>query len=255
MTNEQTAEKLFEAYKNSTLTENFSEEESVKTSEEAYKIQQIFMQKRVKILGEKISGAKAGATSKAALKALNLTEPFFAPLTDADFFTGDLSFAKCPGLQLVELEIAFRAVNDISADADADEIIKNTEIALAVEIPTRRTIKPEKINNMIADCGCGGNVYYANNFIPAPDLKALASYSGRVYLDGKVIAQGTSDGVLDNPVNAVIYANKMMNKLYGQFKKGMILISGSLTPPLQAVKGEYKFEIDNLGTAEFKITD
>ncbi len=150
------------------------EDDSVKTSEEAYKIQQIFIDKRVKLMGEKISGAKAGATSKAAMTALNLTEPFFGALTDKDFFTGDLSFAKCPGLQLVELEIAFRAVNDISADADADEIIKNTEIAMAVEVPTRRTIKPEKINNLIADCGCGGNVYYANKFIPAPDLKTLA---------------------------------------------------------------------------------
>jgi len=52
-----------------------------------------------------------------------------------------------------------------------------------------------------------------------------------------------------------MYANKMMNKLYTPIKKGMVIISGSLTPPLQAVKGEYKFEIDNLGTAEFKITD
>lgn len=254
MTHEQTAEKLFKAYKNSTLTDNLTEEYSVKTSEEAYKIQQMFIEKRIK-LGEKILGAKAGATSKAAMKALNLTEPFFGALTDKDFFTGDLSFAKCPGLQLVELEIAFRAVKDISADADADEIIRNTEITLAVEIPTRRTVKPEKINNMIADCGCGGNVYYSDNFIPTPDLKTLASYSGRVYLDGKVAAQGTSDGVLDNPINAVIYANKMLNKLYTPFKKGMIIISGSLTPPLHAVKGKYKFEIDNLGTAEFKILD
>jgi 2-keto-4-pentenoate hydratase len=47
----------------------------------------------------------------------------------------------------------------------------------------------------------------------------------------------------------------MINKLYTPFKKGMIIISGSLTPPLQAVVGEYKFEIDNLGTAEFKILD
>lgn len=254
MTHEQIAEKLFEAYKNSTLTENLAEEDSVKTSEEAYKIQQMFFEKRIK-LGEKISGAKAGATSKAAMKVMNLTEPFFAPLTDKDFFTGDLSFLKCPGMQLVELEIAFRAINDISEDADAEEIIKNTEIAMAVEVPTRRTKNPEKINDLIADCGCGGNVYYVNNFIPTPGFEALASYRGRVYLDGKVVAQGASDGVLDNPVNAMMYANKMMNKLYTPIKKGMVIISGSLTPPLQAVKGEYKFEIDNLGTAEFKITE
>ena len=89
MTHEQIAEKLFEAYKNSTLTENLTEENSVKTSEEAYKIQQMFFEKRI-MLGEKIFGAKAGATSKAAMKVMNLTEPFFGPLSDKDFFTGDL---------------------------------------------------------------------------------------------------------------------------------------------------------------------
>jgi len=255
MTNEQIAQKLFSAYKKGELTENFSEDDSVKTLDEAYRIQQLFMQKRITELGEKIAGAKAGATGKAAMSAMNLKEPFFAPLTDRDFFIGDLSLEKCPGLSLVELEIAFKTTEDISKDADEEEIINKTNIALSVEIPTRRTIKPEKIHNLIADMGCSGNVFCSSEFIKTPDLKSLENFEGKVMLNGKVLAQGISANVLGNPVNAVIFANRMMNKLYSPIKKGMIIISGSLTAPLVISKGTYKFEIKGLGTASFSVLD
>jgi 2-keto-4-pentenoate hydratase len=255
MTNEQIAEKLFLAYKNDELTENLSEDDMVQTFDDAYKVQKLIMDKKIDLLNEKITGAKVGLTSKAALAANNMDEPFFAPLTDKDFFSNDLSMSECPGLSLVELEIIFKATNDISKDATQEEIIKNTQIALSVEIPTRRTIKPANIMNVTADLGSAGNVFYLNNFIPTPDVDALACFKGRVYLNGEVIAQGTSDAVLDNPINTVLFANKMMNKLYGPIKKGMFILSGSLTPPLPISKGEYRFEIEGLGETTFNVVD
>jgi 2-keto-4-pentenoate hydratase len=255
MTSQQVAEKLFAAYKNQELTENLSDGDAVKTFEDAYEIQKMIMDKKISILDEKIIGAKVGLTSKAALAANNMTEPFFAPLTDKDFFSGDLSISKCPGLSLVELEIIFKALSDISADATEEEIINNTQIALSVEIPTRRTIKPVNVVNVTADLGAAGNVFYLNEFISTPNKDVLATFKGKIYLNDEVIAEGTSDAVLDNPINTVIFANKMMNKLYGPIKKGMFVLSGSLTPPLPISKGAYRFMIEGLGEAAFCVLD
>ncbi len=255
MTNQQIAEKLFLAYENQELTENLAKSDAVTTFEDAYEIQKMITGKKLNILGEKIVGAKVGLTSKAALAANNMKDPFFAPLTDKDLFSGDLSMLKCPGLSLVELEIIFKALSDISADATEEEIIKNTQIALAVEIPTRRTIRPENIVNVTADLGAAGNVFYLDQFIPTPNKDALAVFKGKIYLNDEIIAEGTSKAVLDNPINTVIFANKMMNKLYGPIKKGMFILSGSLTPPLPIAKGTYRFIIEGLGEAAFCVSD
>lgn len=255
MTNEQIAQKVYEAYETGQLAEDIPAELRVKTMEEAYVVQQMCVKQKLEKLGEKIIGAKVGATNKKLLAANNLVYPFFAPLTEQDLFTSNLSLSEKPGLTLVELEILFRFTKDVSPEADEKEIIENSEITLAVEVPTRRTKSPGSIVDTTCDIGYAGHVMYFDKFIPTLSLEEMAQFKGRVYLNDEVIVQGTSADVYGNPIHTVLYANQMMNQLYGSFKKGMIVMSGSLTAPQPIQKGRYRLVIDGLGEATLNVEE
>lgn len=253
MTKEQIAQRLYEAYKTGKLAEDIPLESRPKTMEEAYAIQQICVKQKLEELGEKIIGAKVGTTNKKLLAQNNLTHPFFAPLTEQDLFQGDLSLTESPGLTLVELEILFRFTADISPDADEKEIIANSEITLAVEVPTRRTKSVGGVMDTACDMGYAGHVMYIDNFIATPSFEKMAQFQGRVYLNDKIIVEGISADVYDNPINTVLYANEMMNKMYGSIKKGMMVMSGSLTAPAPIEQGKYRLVIDGLGETTLNV--
>lgn len=213
--------------------------------DDAYAVQAALVAAR-RAAGRKVIGWKIGLTSKAMQQALNIDIPDSGVLMDDMLFdTG----AKVPAGRFIqpriEAEIAFVMKAPLSGgDVTRDDVIAATDhVVPSLEILDTRILRadPESgkariITDTISDNAANAGLVLGRerHAVDAFDLRWVGAIVSR---DGDVEETGLGAGVLNDPVEAVVWLARRMGQYGQKVEAGQVILSGSFIRPLEAPPG------------------
>ncbi|SPH21168.1 2-oxo-hept-4-ene-1,7-dioate hydratase [Ascidiaceihabitans donghaensis] len=196
--------------------------------------------------GRSVIGWKIGLTSKAMQYALNIDIP------DSGILFDDMAFdhgATVPAGRFIqpriEAEIAFVLKAPLGgAEVTRDDVIAATDyVAPSIEILDTRILRadPEtgatrKVFDTISDNAANAGIVLGpqKHKIDAFDLRWVGAITSR---NGEVEETGLGAGVLNDPVESVVWLARRMAQ-YGQsIEPGQIILSGSFIRPVECPSG------------------
>lgn len=222
---------------------------------DAYTIQHHLIQERVKE-GHPVIGVKMGFTSVAKMKQMGVDDMIIGQLTSDMLITNDQPLEKSLCIHpRAEPEIAFRLSADIEKPMQADEVIHYVDgVCAAVEvIDSRYKDFKFSLEDVIAD-NCSSCGVALGPWCEVPlGLNGLDMVQR---FDGKVVATGTSDAILDNPFEALAAATRLSYQYGIRLTKGMIVLAGAATAAEFLGKTSVvHLTVDGLGEVEFHAAD
>lgn len=210
--------------------------------DDAYQIQNAIY--NAKIEAERtVIGWKIGLTSKAMQSALGIDVPDSGILFDNMLFKSGQSIPKSRFIQpRIEAEIAFVMKSDIgsSPNINREDVIAATDYVLpSIEILDTRikridskTGKSRSIFDTISDNAANAGIVLGsdNHAIDAIDLRWVGVVTSR---NDEVEETGLGAGVLNDPIESVVWLCRRMAQ-YGQvIKAGHVILSGSFIRPVE----------------------
>ena len=213
--------------------------------DDAYAVQNaIYRQKLAE--GRRVIGWKIGLTSKAMQYALNIDIPDSGILFDDMLFDHGGSIPKGRFIQpRIEAEIAFVMKAPLSgAKVTRDDVIAATDyVAPSLEILDTRirrvdpdTGKARTVFDTISDNAANAGVVLGADRHPveAFDLRWVGALTFR---NGEIEETGLGAGVLNDPVESVVWLARRMAQ-YGQsIEPGQVILSGSFIRPVECPPG------------------
>jgi len=215
------------------------------TMDDAYAIQTALMaQKRA--AGRRVIGWKIGLTSRAMQQALGIDIPDSGVLFDDMAFDTGGTVPKGRFIQpRIEAEIAFVMKAPLGgADLTRDDVLAATDyVAPSLEILDTRILRadpktgtPRKVFDTISDNAANAGVVLGaeRHAADAFDLRWVGAIVSR---DGTVEETGLGAGVLNDPVESVLWLARRMAQ-YGQtIEAGHVILSGSFIRPVECPSG------------------
>ncbi|WP_108259579.1 2-oxo-hept-4-ene-1,7-dioate hydratase [Mangrovicoccus ximenensis] len=214
------------------------------TLDDAYAIQSAQMARKL-AQGRKVIGWKIGLTSKVMQDALGIDTPDSGVIYDDMLFADGAVVPAGRFIQpRIEVEIAFVMKHAITADATRADVLAATEAVVpSIEILDTRILRadPEtgqarKIFDTVSDNAAnGGIVLGAQRHLPdAHDLRWVGAIVSK---NGEVVSTGLGAGVLDDPVEGLVWLARRMGQ-YGQgIAPGQVVLSGSFIAPVECPPG------------------
>ncbi|TCS33762.1 2-oxopent-4-enoate/cis-2-oxohex-4-enoate hydratase [Paucimonas lemoignei] len=253
---EQYGDELYTAFLGQTTVAPLIEREPDITIDDAYKIQQRMVDRRV-AAGEKIVGKKIGVTSKAVQDFLGVFQPDFGQLTSGMIYqegdTIDLGKLIQPK---AEAELAFVLKEDLKGPGiTAMDVIRATDYVVpCFEIVDSR-IKDWniKIQDTIADnASCG--VYVLGKTKGDPRALDITMAGMVLEKNGELFSTGVGAAVQGSPANAVAWLANTLGALGIPFKAGEVILSGSQSALVSVVDGdELACTVGGLGSCHVKF--
>ncbi len=230
------------------------------TVDDAYRISLRILERRTRD-GERVIGKKIGVTSRAVQKMLDVHQPDFGFLTDAMRYPDGaaISLGKAGLIQpRAEGEIAFILAQDLAGPGVSQhDVLDATEAVLACfEIVDSRIADWKiRIEDTVADnASCG--VFVMGDGRVAPKSVDLASARLDLFRNGQLTASGVGSAVQGHPAAAVAWLANTLGKFGIPFRKGEVILSGSLVPLVPARAGDrFDLTIDCLGKTSVRFTD
>ena len=213
--------------------------------DDAYAVQNaIYDQKLAQ--GRRVIGWKIGLTSKAMQYALGIDIPDSGILFDDMLFETGATVPTGRFIQpRIEAEIAFVMKSPLSGvDVTRDDVIAATEyVAPSLEILDTRvrrmdpdTGKTRTVFDTISDNAANAGIVLGNTR-HAVDTHDLRWVGALVFRNGTVEETGLGAGVLNDPVESVVWLARRMAQ-YGQsIEPGQIILSGSFIRPVECPSG------------------
>jgi 2-oxopent-4-enoate/cis-2-oxohex-4-enoate hydratase len=230
------------------------------TIEEAYQISTDVLDRRTQS-GERVVGKKIGVTSKAVQEMLGVFQPDFGFLTDRMRYPdGAVIGLRAAGLiqPRAEGEIAFVLKSDLNGPGiTKDDVLNATDYVLpCFEIVDSRIADWKiRIQDTVADnASCGVFVLGEQRVDPrAIDLAAVRLDMTR---NGEPCGSGLGSAVQGHPAAAVAWLANTLGRFGIPFKKGEIILSGSLAPLVPASAGDrFELSITGIGTASVSFAE
>ncbi len=225
------------------------------TEEEAYHVQHAFIKKRIQE-GDAIAGYKISMTSAETQAIADTNEPAYGTILTSQVLQGDSEYALSHLFSpLIEPELMFFIHEDISEDADAQEIIEKTSVAPGIEIPDARYIDwfPHfSLIDLLSDNTATGRIVVGDP-VPCPELEKLSAIELDLQFNGNTTHTGRSDAVLGNPVYAVTWLIKKLAEHKQSLQKGMVVSSGTFIPPFKAEAGKYLASYKDIGSVRITL--
>lgn len=213
--------------------------------DDAYAIQKAILSHKV-ALGRKVIGWKIGLTSKAMQYALNIDIPDSGVLFDDMVFANGATIPTGRFIQpRVEAEIAFVMKAPIAGgDVSRADVIAATDyVAPSLEILDTRIVRKDKstgkarsVIDTISDNAANAGIVLGaeRHDIGAFDLRWVGAITRR---NNEVEETGLGAGVLDDPIESVVWLARRMSQ-YGQvIKAGDVILSGSFIRPIETMSG------------------
>jgi len=215
--------------------------------DDAYEIQNAIYRAKLE-QGRKVIGWKIGLTSKAMQSALNIDIPDSGILFDDMLFQSGQKIPKGRFIQpRIEAEIAFVMKSAIGGEhVSKEDVIAATDyVAPSIEILDTR------INRIDAASGATRNVFdtisdnAANagivlgkekHAIDAVDLRWTGVLT---YRDGEIEETGLGAGVLNDPVESVVWLCRRMAQYGQRVEPGHVILSGSFIRPVECPAGTH----------------
>ncbi|MEH6522943.1 2-oxo-hept-4-ene-1,7-dioate hydratase [Sulfitobacter sp.] len=230
--------------------------------DDAYAIQNEIYRAKI-AQGRKVIGWKIGLTSKAMQSALNIDIPDSGILFDDMLFAhGAVVPAGCFIQPRIEAEIAFVLKTSLGgANVTRDDVLAATDfVAPSIEILDTRiqrvdakTGQTRKVFDTISDNAANAGIVLGpqRHAVDAVDLRWVGAITSR---NGEVEETGLGAGVLNDPVQSVVWLAQRMAQ-YGQsIEPGQIILSGSFIRPIECPSGaEIHADFGSFGEVEISF--
>ncbi|MCP0885859.1 2-keto-4-pentenoate hydratase [Ligilactobacillus sp. WILCCON 0076] len=254
---EEFAQALYKTYVNVGALNEDDWKERVLDDATACRVQARVME----LKNQPVGGYKVSLTSEETQKMFASTSPLYGAQV-ADRFLKSPAHVELKKLNepLVEVELAFRAKEDLAATDTLEDLFNKTTVAGAVEVPDARFSDwfPSLSKYMVmSDCAVGGLVVYGKEFDTNKAFKtpaALANVNCELYHDNKKLLDGKSSEVLGNPLNSLKWLVEKLAEQGKTFTANTVVSSGTflLPPTLSAGKWQATFD-NNLGTVTVDV--
>lgn len=222
------------------------------TLEEAYQIQAKILEHKYS-RGEKLVGYKMGFTSKAKMIQMGVDELIWGRLTDAMEIKPDEEIdVKEYVHPRAEPEIAFLLKKPLSGVVTKEEALDAIEsIAPAIElIDSRYTNFKFLLEDVVADNTS------SSRFILGPWLPSDSNIDGLkmdLIVNNEVVATGSSNDILDHPLNSLIEASRIIGEAGLEMEAGQVILAGAATAAVAIQPNQtISVEVANLGGCQFK---
>lgn len=213
--------------------------------DDAYAIQNAIYRAKIEA-GRRVIGWKIGLTSKAMQYALNIDIPDSGILFDDMAFQHGATVPTGRFIQpRIEAEIAFVMKSPLGgADVTRADVLAATEyVAPSIEILDTRiqrvdaaSGKARTVFDTISDNAANAGIVLGaeRHGVDAFDLRWVGAITSR---NGEVEETGLGAGVLNDPVESVVWLARRMAQ-YGQsIAPGQIILSGSFIRPVECPSG------------------
>ena len=187
-------------------------------------------------------GFKIGATNKAIMKILKAKEPFYSYLYREQTFNNDKKLMLTKKTFGIELEVAYKISKKIfNVKIDKKKQLKNyiQGIAPAIELVGCRQ-KLDKIDYVgQAAVDFGLNISFVKTKIhKTKNILNLKLKTKITNLRNKKIYFGHTKNVMENPINALFWLIKELQKKDVSLKDDFWVTTGSTTPIIPVRKGD-----------------
>ena len=195
------------------------------TIDQAYAIQLGLIARRC-AAGERQIGWKVGLTAPAIQRQFGFHEPVFGCVLETRpsghvFAPADLI---APGF---ENELCMRLRTDLSGNVSLEEARAAIDVVYpSLEIIETRGPFTEQIALALADNAQQKTVIVGE---PVPLPADLTAIEASVAINGSVLATGTGDAVLGNPLNSIVWLAGKLGAYRRGLKAGEIVMTGSFT--------------------------
>ncbi len=240
------AARLHLAEQDRTQLRQFSLDYPEITIEDAYAIQQAWVDHKVSE-GRKVSGRKIGLTSRAMQASSNISEPDYGVLLDDMFFVdGSVIPVDRFIVPRVEVELAFLLSKPLRGpNCTLFDVLRATEfVTPALEIIDARiqqvdleTQTTRKVFDTISDNAANAGVVTGGRpFKPMEaDLRWIAAVA---YRNGVVEESGVAAAVLNHPATGVAWLANKLAAFGVELQAGEIILGGSFTRPMSAKRND-----------------
>ncbi len=254
------ADELYSALRARSTVAPLSERHPDITIADAYRISLRMLERRTAD-GERVIGKKIGVTSRAVQEMLDVHQPDFGFLTDAMRYPdgATISIRRAGLIQpRAEGEIAFILSHDLAgSNVTAADVLDAAEAVMpCFEIVDSRIANWKiKIEDTVADnASCG--VFVLGQARVDPKGLDLASVRLEMFRNGEPVASGLGSAVQGHPAAAVAWLANTLGKFGIPFRKGEIILSGSLVPLIPASAGDsFELSIGGIGGASVRFAD
>lgn len=249
-------EALYRALRERHTIAPLAEQDPALTIDDAYAISLDFLARRRKD-GEKVVGKKIGVTSKAVQDMLGVHQPDFGFLTDWMHIEGDIDVdAKALIAPRAEAEIAFILKDSLNGPGvTAQDVIAATEsIAPCFEIVDSRITdwKIGIVDTVSDNASCG--VFILGEARADPRGLDLPGLHVTVTKNGAPLSEGYGAAVQGSPAEAVAWLANTLGAYGVTLDAGDIILSGSLVPLADAVKGDvFEMTLHGVGSCTAKF--
>lgn len=226
------------------------------TIEDAYKIQEINMQKDLRD-GDQFVGWKMGLTSLAKQQSVGVNQPIYGRLLKSmEMSNKELSLE---GLihPRVEPEFAFLLNKKLEGNNVTEEDVwQATEgVMLALEVIDSR-YKDFSFNliDVVADNASSAKFLILDQLF-APNEFKWENIKVQMKLNKKIVQEGKGSAVMGNPVHSVVELVKMLHSSGFCIEPGMIVLTGGITEAIHVNSGDsIEVEFDELGKIDLNVS-
>lgn len=231
---------LYEAFVARTTLTPFTEQYPDITLEQAYRIQQRFIQRRLDG-GETVTGKKIGVTSAAVQKMLGVFQPDFGILTSNMVYQqGEVIDLNGLIQPKAEAELALVLKEDLRGPGITPvDVMRATDyVSPCFEIvDSRITDWKIRIQDTVADnASCG--VYVLSDQKLDPRKVDITMAGMTLYKNGELFSTGVGAAVQGSPFNAVAWLANTLGELGIPFKAGEVILSGSQSALVPVTDGD-----------------
>ncbi len=215
------------------------------TMDDAYAIQNEIYRAKLEA-GRQVVGWKIGLTSKAMQSALNIDIPDSGILFDDMVFEHNACVPAGRFIQpRIEAEIAFVMKTALGgADVTRDDVIAATDyVAPSIEILDTRIVRKDqqtgairKVFDTISDNAANAGVVLGaeRHAVDAFDLR----WVGAIVAHNHTVEEtGLGAGVLNDPIQSMVWLAQRMAQYGQQIEPGQIVLSGSFIRPVECPSG------------------
>ncbi len=211
------------------------------TMDDAYRVQAAFVAAKA----QPVVGWKIGLTSKAMQSALNIDTPDSGVLlADMVFPNGGTVPAGRFIQPRVEAEIAFVMAADLAGDITRQDVLAATAAVVpALEILDTRVVRADPatgkariVTDTIADNAANAGIVLGDTR-HAPGAFDLRWVGAIVARNGEVEETGLGAGVLNDPVQCIVWLARRMSQYGQRIEAGQVILSGSFIRPVECPSG------------------
>jgi 2-oxopent-4-enoate/cis-2-oxohex-4-enoate hydratase len=247
---EQYGDELYEALMSASTVTPLTERESGISIEDAYRIQQRMLARRI-AAGERVIGKKIGVTSQAVMNMLGVHQPDFGYLLDGMVYGDGEAIAMERLIQpKAEGEIAFVLKHDLMGPGiSAADVLRATEGVLACFEIVDSRIKDWKIKiaDTVADNASCGVFVLGTRMVDPRDLD-LRTCGLVLEKNGEVVVTGAGAATMNSPVNAVVWLANTLGRLGIPLRAGEVILSGALGAMVPVKAGDnLRMDIGGIG--------